>query len=211
MKKADDEIKKRRDNELFGRPSEYQQRGRVNLRHKSVDYEGINEAERMNIIEKRYNDNFNYYNHSFESLNDNMILINQPEDFDKFMIEFHKQNRFNDYEVIDEGAYKIIYLNHLSSNEQIDNENVKPFKLNFTVPGIYEINEDQDVKYKQFLSRLEYIGVNKPLVINGLKDIDTYISYIETIFYELNEFVFESTHEKINAVTVIAFKFIQTQ
>ena len=211
MKKADDEIKKRCDNELFGRTSEYLQRGRVNLRHKSVDYEGINEAERMNIIEKRYNDNFNYYNHSFESLNDNMILIYQPEDFDKFMIEFHKQNRFNDYEVIDEGAYKIIYLNHLSSNEQIDNENVKPFKLNFTVPGIYEINEDQDVKYKQFLSRLEYIGVNKPLVINGLKDIDTYISYIETIFYELNEFVFESTHEKINAVTVIAFKFIQTQ
>ena len=58
----------------------------------------------MKIIENRYNDNFNYYNHSFESLNDNMILIYQPEDFDKFMIEFNKQNMFNHYEVIDEEA-----------------------------------------------------------------------------------------------------------
>ena len=69
--------------------------------------------------------------------------------------------------------------------------------MNFTVAGIYEINEDQDVKFKQFLSRLEYIGRNKPLVINELKDIDTYISYIETIFYELNEFVFESTKKSL--------------
>ena len=33
-----------------------------------------------------------------------MILINQPDDMEKFMLEFNKQRKYNRYEVMDENA-----------------------------------------------------------------------------------------------------------
>ena len=92
---------------------------------------------------------------------------------------------------------------------KIYNENVKPFKLNFTLAGIYETTEGNELKYNHFLPRIEYIGRNKPIIINELKDIDTYISYIETVLYEINEFNFERSRDKIISITSIAFKLFK--
>ena len=65
-----------------------------------------------------------------------MILIYQPDDMEKFMLEFNKQRKYNRYEVMDENAYKIIYLNKLTSiNDIIEdlnkiyNDNIKSIYL----------------------------------------------------------------------------------
>ena len=65
-----------------------------------------------------------------------MILIYQPDDMEKFMLEFNKQRKYNRYEVMDENAYKIIYLNRLTSiNDIIEdlnkiyNDNIKSIYL----------------------------------------------------------------------------------
>ena len=92
------ERQRRVDNELF--------KG-LKLKPKPTDYSGIRSEERTSLLKERYNKDLITEAHTFESLNENMILINQPEDMDKFMIEFNKQQRYNKYEVINEGLYQV--------------------------------------------------------------------------------------------------------
>lgn len=163
--------------------------------------------------------------HKFQSKSRTMILIKVPENQEMFDICYNENEYDNSKyksEEIDESKQNskkpcvLYYKNHeISSVDDIVNyletifkNEVKPFKLQFNIGGIYEkLLDSEKGTYEYSYTHPNYNLVKRsiPTIMRTKSDIEAWKIYFNEYLHTLREFAFDSSLTKICAVTSIVF------
>lgn len=158
--------------------------------------------------------------HLFHSKSKTMILLKEPENREAFDICYNaneSDRKYKSEEIVKNKPAVLYYKNHDISNiddiidylKHIFENEVKPFKLQFNVGGIYESidSSNDEPVYKYEYSHPNYNLANRsiPVIMRTKADIDLWRIYFNEFLYTLQEFSFEKSNTKLCAITSIVF------
>ena len=175
-------------------------------------------------------DFINHFGHDFNSKDDNNLLVNMPNDYEKAVELLNKvRNKYTkDYEIVKKSKNEndpifVYYLNNIHKLEDAFEflENIvykqerKPFKLTFYVKGIFEhpikSNNGETIDYEYKDDDVHSINNNTnyskmsdiPIIIQTKPDLDKTKLYLESILhnYEVSE-----SSVKLTFISSLVFK-----
>ncbi len=155
----------------------------------------------------------------FQSSREDIIEITKPEDFNKCYAVYKANEEStnykeddNDIKNIDGKPVKIYYKNRNMKDmesitnflEHIFNVEAKPFKLMFSVGGIYETHKRNELVYEYSAPNYNLAKAQRPAIIRTHQDLEIYDAYVNEHFCTLQEHT-TTTSNKLCWITSACF------